>query len=379
MAAVDDPPLSQKRGRTRSPAYPYIALPNALEKAAVLWQVEGRHAAAVNVAMQHWGYKEDSSTGYSCVAALKKFGLVDHEGMGDTRQVKLSGLALTILLDKDPDSDERREALRTAALGPRIHTELWERYGTELPSDQSLKRYLVQERGFNEAAVDELLDEYKQTMTFAGLNVGTGSAAPGLAVAVAGNLEEGRSGSGGTLPVTLAPAAESRGPGAQRSGGGGGAVGNPPSRTGGAPGGGAIQSANLPRTRETATNAFAAPPRPAGGREESRGPSGSPRGLQSPSRGREPGEAGRSQTDLFGETSERGEAFQAEKASAPLPARQEPAAREPAPWSMARKELPVPLDNDLVARVPYPMSEEDFELLIGTLQLWKRRLVQPDL
>ena len=58
------------------------------------------------------------------------------------------------------------------------------------------------------------------------------------------------------------------------------------------------------------------------------------------------------------------------------PARPESAPREAVPWSMARKELPVPLDNDLVARVPYPMSEDDFELLIGTLQLWKKRLVQ---
>ena len=209
MAVDFESPSSQKRSRTRSPAYPYIALPNALEKAAVLWQVEGRHAAAVNVAMQHWGYKEDSSTGYSCVAALKKFGLVDHEGMGDTRQVRLSDLALTILLDKDPDSDERRDALRAAALGPRIHTELWERYGMELPSDQSLKRYLVLERGFNETAVEELLDEYKQTMTFAGLNVATGAAAVGVRsggsaglAAVAGDVP---------TPVTLAPLSPGRG------------------------------------------------------------------------------------------------------------------------------------------------------------------------
>ena len=211
MAVMDDPAQSQKRGRTRSPAYPYIALPNALEKAAVLWQVEGRHAAAVNVAMQHWGYKEDSSTGYSCVAALKKFGLVDHEGMGDTRQVKLSGLALTILLDKDPDSDARREALQTAALGPRIHAELWERYGTELPSDPSLKRYLVQERGFNEAAVNELLDEYKQTMIFAGLNVGTGAAAPGLAAQVGSEDAGGGPGAGHAGPGD--PFARGRTPG----------------------------------------------------------------------------------------------------------------------------------------------------------------------
>ena len=41
-----------------------------------------------------------------------------------------------------------------------------------------------------------------------------------------------------------------------------------------------------------------------------------------------------------------------------------------------RKELPVPLDGDRVALVPYPMTEEDFTLLIATLQLWKKRLVR---
>ncbi|MCI0549880.1 MAG: hypothetical protein L0287_02895 [Anaerolineae bacterium] len=38
-------------------------------------------------------------------------------------------------------------------------------------------------------------------------------------------------------------------------------------------------------------------------------------------------------------------------------------------------ELPVPIGDGLVARVPFPMTEEDFDLLIGTLQLWKKKLV----
>ncbi len=342
MAADLDVSSSQKRGRTRSPAYPYIALPNALEKAAVLWQVEGRHAAAVNVAMQHWGYKEDSSTGYSCVAALKKFGLVDHEGMGDTRQVKLSDLALTILLDKDPDSDERRDALRSAALGPRIHAELWERYGTELPSDQSLKRYLVLERAFNEASVDEFLDEYKQTMTFAGLNVSTGAAAATSAVAPVPGKPVNAAGASAPPPLAVDRRLD------------------PPPAT--------------PRT----------PPRPANGREEPtvhpavRGALPTPAAAL-PARGTPAAGAGR-QRSLFDE--DQAEALPDAPEAAPL-ARERRAGIEAghdggaAPWSMARKELPVPLDHDLVARVPYPMSEEDFELLIGTLQLWKKRLVQP--
>ena len=58
--------------------------------------------------MQHWGYKEESSTGYSCVAALKKFGLAEHEGMGENAPgAPVATLALTILLDNDPGSAAR--------------------------------------------------------------------------------------------------------------------------------------------------------------------------------------------------------------------------------------------------------------------------------
>jgi hypothetical protein len=41
-------------------------------------------------------------------------------------------------------------------------------------------------------------------------------------------------------------------------------------------------------------------------------------------------------------------------------------------------ELPIPLDGGLVARVPFPMSEDTFDLLLGTLQLWKKKLVRPE-
>ena len=371
MAVEVDSSPGQKRSRTRSPAYPYIALPNALEKAAVLWQVEGRHAAAVNVAMQHWGYKEDSSTGYSCVAALKKFGLVDHEGMGDTRQVKLSDLALTILLDQDPDSDERRGALRAAALGPRIHTELWERYGTELPSDQSLKRYLVLERGFNEASVDELLDEYKQTMTFAGLNVATGAggvaaARPPLGAAPAPAMTGAAPGHG----LTLAPPSSGRGTT--------GAGSEPGAALGSANGPGRPNpfhpATDAAPPVERRTEGSSAPPRPSNPRQDAPPPAPPMRPVPDASRRAAAGSG--QQPGLFDEDATDHEPAAESSSSVARPAHPG-STREGTPWSMARKELPVPLDNDLVARVPYPMSEEDFDLLIDTLQLWKKRLVQP--
>ncbi len=334
-----------KRNRTRSPSYPYLALPAALEKAAALWKAEGRHAVAVNVAMQHWGYKEESSTGYSCVAALKKFGLAEHEGMGETRQVRLSTLALTILLDNDPGSPARRDALRTAALGPRIHAELWERYGAELPSDQSLRRFLVLERSFNEASVDELARGIPADHGLRGSGCrGRPGATP--AAPSATPCRGPAAAAGAPVPAArLAPALTESVPVARNA--------PRPARPGCPPEAAA---------RERAWNAAPAPrPDPRAFPARRRRRPGSPACSTTP-RGRR---LFRRQPRWWRKRSPR--------CVPRVPGRE----RETGPWSMARRELPVPLDNDLVARVPYPMTEEDFALLIDTLQLWKKRLVQP--
>lgn len=39
-------------------------------------------------------------------------------------------------------------------------------------------------------------------------------------------------------------------------------------------------------------------------------------------------------------------------------------------------DLQIPIGNSL-AHIPFPMSDEDFSLLIETLNLWKQRLVGP--
>ena len=408
---------NSKKLRTRSPAYPYLDLRSALDKAATLWKAEGRHPAAVNVVMHHWGYKEDSSTGNSSMAALKKYGLIEHDGMGENKQIRLSNLALTILLDENPDSPERTEALRTAAMSPRIHAELWERYGSDLPSDQSLKRYLVLEKSFNEAAVEELLAEYKQTICFLGLNlVQAPTLAPG---AFAPAL------SASTYPVPQAPATSTArhataAPAAQppddptydRRQEATPTAFQPPPR--------AIGPASGTRRDQDTSNS---PERRANGRDEGFGAQANPQGNGGSAPRRELGgyglnggrqhierESSRYDQEDFG-YDEDGYAVPARNGNAPFaqpevspaarfapravaptpaapaaPAPNPAAALSPVPASavsdveatsgVARKELPVPLDGDRVALVPYPMTEEDFTLLIATLQLWKKRLVR---
>jgi hypothetical protein len=40
------------------------------------------------------------------------------------------------------------------------------------------------------------------------------------------------------------------------------------------------------------------------------------------------------------------------------------------------RELPIPLEGGQTARIPYPISEDDFQILLETLELWKKRIVR---
>jgi len=155
----------------RSPAYPYIDLEKAVRRAE---QVRDAGAARQTLPPETfykiWGIGPQSSGSRQTMAALNHFGLVDYVGRGDERKIKLSDLALKIVLDKQPGSQERGAALKAAALEPAIHAELYEKYGSFLPADVVMETYLVRDRGYNSQASSNLLEEYKATLSYAGLD-----------------------------------------------------------------------------------------------------------------------------------------------------------------------------------------------------------------
>ncbi len=171
MANVAAIPSPSKKKRTRSPAYPFVNLETAITRAQEFFNAEQRNAANWNVAVKHWGFVEGSSNGASTLAALTSFGLLQDEGIGDNRTVRLTKNALRILLDKRPDSRERADLIKQAALTPKIHQQLWEKWGNDLPSDATLRHTLLLEwpTPFNENYVDGFIREYKDTIAFAKL------------------------------------------------------------------------------------------------------------------------------------------------------------------------------------------------------------------
>jgi hypothetical protein len=156
-----------RKQKGRSPRYPGIDLELALHRARQLWNEEAHYPTNVQVALRHWGYAPKSGGGAVALAALKSFGLLDDEGSGDARKVWLTTRAQDILMTDD--EAYREEAIREAALLPPAHQDLWDRYGPQLPSDQSLQLYLMRERGFTPSGASELASEYKRTISFARL------------------------------------------------------------------------------------------------------------------------------------------------------------------------------------------------------------------
>lgn len=174
MAANEAPlgtMIKKKSAKLRSPAYPGINLETAIKRADGLYKKERRNPVPFPVAVGHWGFGPKSSGGLVSVAALKSFGLLeDVERSTSGRIVKLTDLAFQILLDERPDSSERAAAIKKAALRPRIHSVIWEKYGaTEGVSDANLKHDLVFNLKFNENTVEEFIKEYKDTIAFAKL------------------------------------------------------------------------------------------------------------------------------------------------------------------------------------------------------------------
>lgn len=171
MAEVATPPESEKRKRTRSPAYPSINLETAIARAKEFYDKEQRNAANINVAAKDWGFVEAGSSGAQTAAALIYFGLLRDQGVGEKRTVQLTQPALRILLDTRPDSKEKADLIKQAALAPKIHAKLWGKWHNDLPSDAQLRHTLLfdWEPPFNENAVDYFIREYRDTIAFAKL------------------------------------------------------------------------------------------------------------------------------------------------------------------------------------------------------------------
>jgi hypothetical protein len=156
----------------RSPGYPACTLKVAIEKARTLKDYQpARKPIPIDSALKALGYSVGSGAGMQMIASLKKFGLVEDAGSLDQRTVRVSDLAWKIIGDVRPQSPDRDKATAEAALSPKIHAEIRERWPHGLPDDATIGHWLTMEKAFNEKSVAGFLKDLRQTFEYAKLDL----------------------------------------------------------------------------------------------------------------------------------------------------------------------------------------------------------------
>jgi len=160
-----------KPPKHRSPNFPSISLSKAIEKVSLLHVAFRSHPAPVANALIAMKYNPEGSTGQQALAAVKAFGLVEVNGVGRERKVKVSDRGLRIIGNHPSKAD----LIREAALLPHMNREVWEHFcisGDGL-IDEPVRVYLEMERQegrFNPDAIAPFLAQLKATALFAGLD-----------------------------------------------------------------------------------------------------------------------------------------------------------------------------------------------------------------
>lgn len=158
--------VESRRGKERSPNFPFIALDPALQRVQVIYSHERRGSAPISAIARHWGYSESSSGFKQTLGAVKSYGLLVEDAGASGKMVRLSDLALRILLDVRPESPERNEHLKKAALKPPVANEVFMRWPEGLPSDHTLTHFLIFERGFNEDTANRAAKILRQNQVY---------------------------------------------------------------------------------------------------------------------------------------------------------------------------------------------------------------------
>jgi hypothetical protein len=166
MAEAQDSEVApEAKSRHRSPNYPAIGLPEAIERVSKFYATDRKAGAPLEAALKHMGFSGKHGKSMMVVSALKKYGLVEDVA---GRVVPTQRAVEIIVLAKD--DPRRQQAIREAALNPDMNRELYEQFnGDGFPSEDSLEAEIITYKGFNPAAAGGYVRDFLATMEFASL------------------------------------------------------------------------------------------------------------------------------------------------------------------------------------------------------------------
>src|SRR5579863_4227624 len=146
--------------RQRSPSYPSLSLPQAIEMIEKLHKSNRTSVISRETAAKDMGYAGLTGRSLTVLAALAQYGLIERTGKGD---IKVSRRAVDIL--HSIDNADRAEAIREAAFAPKLFMQLHERFPEGVPSHNALRSYLIKQE-FADVAIGHAITAFLETNAF---------------------------------------------------------------------------------------------------------------------------------------------------------------------------------------------------------------------
>jgi len=157
-----------KPKRHRSPNYPNYSLQECIAFVQKVYDKYSAGEAHIEDAIKQAGHSPTSSTAPRVLAALSSFGLIESRGIKNSKFLKLSRLALEILLEKE-DSQKRYELLRQAALNDMAMSAIWEKWGNEIPAEDTIRKVLMLDMEYSPEGATRFAKVIVDTYEFAQL------------------------------------------------------------------------------------------------------------------------------------------------------------------------------------------------------------------
>jgi hypothetical protein len=146
-------------GKLRSPNYPALSLPQALEGAGKLWNAEKRTPVGHEAAALALGFKSLSGPARVMIGALRQYGFIVKAEKG---QIRLSDLAVAVL---HGSPDDKRTAMRQATVNPPLFKELAQDYSDA--SETAISSYLITKKAFAEDGARKAAKAFRATLKLA--------------------------------------------------------------------------------------------------------------------------------------------------------------------------------------------------------------------
>jgi hypothetical protein len=153
--------------RDRSPSYPIVPLEIALTRLAEFDAHFKRSTARPEKVGDAWKIKTKTYAD-RMAAALKYFGLLEYQGVGQARQVVVSEEGRKYL--RTQEEETKREIAKAAALRPKQIAKFWSEWGADRPADAACLDELVLKNGFSEVGARQFLKVYDATITYTALS-----------------------------------------------------------------------------------------------------------------------------------------------------------------------------------------------------------------